>query len=304
MKDTIMSGINRLDIKQLRVLKLLLQERNLSKVANIMGLTQQAISEQLKKLRYTFDDPLFIRSSNGVIPTLFAESLEPKIHKILSEIELLLSEEVFNPKNLQGIFRISTSDYALMTVLPKLLKRIHQEAPDLKIILRDFESDNLSQLMVNGEIDMVMTFPEFIPETYPSMLLFQDKHICVAGIDSPYLNQQFTLEALSKLPQLVISLSRANLKGSHDAWFAKKGLKRHIVMSIPSFSAAPDIINATNTIAFLPSRLLPHPKVNPLLISEYPPHFDIIVAWHHRLNNSPVNNWILGLLKEIFVNPH
>ena len=119
-----MNGINRLGIKQLRVLQLLLQERNLSKVANIMGLTQQAISEQLKKLRHTFDDDMFIRTSNGVMPTQVAENMEHQVNQILADIDNLIAGEQFNPAALSGVLQISSSDYALVTILPMLLKQV------------------------------------------------------------------------------------------------------------------------------------------------------------------------------------
>ena len=70
-----MNGINRLDIKQLRVLSSLLELQNLSQVARKMGLTQQAISEQLRKLRDLFEDPLFIRQGNSMVATPKAQGL-------------------------------------------------------------------------------------------------------------------------------------------------------------------------------------------------------------------------------------
>ncbi|MBA6416893.1 MAG: LysR family transcriptional regulator [Cognaticolwellia sp.] len=295
-----MSGINRLDIKQLRVLQLLLQERNLSKVAHIMGLTQQAISEQLKKIRHTFDDEMFIRTSNGVIPTQVAEKMEHRVNQILADIDNLITGEKFNPAELSGILQISSSDYALVTILPMLLTQVNALAPNLKVIIRDFESDNLNQLMVTGELDLVFTFPEFIPENYPNKRLFEDHHVCVTGNNSIYRGKKYSLLELAQLPQIVISPSRPNLKGSHDSWFAKQGIKRHILMSVPSFSAASTIIEATNTIAFLPSRLLPDPKLVAIEIEQNPPKFDVIVAWHQRSNNNPLHLWLLGLLDNIF----
>lgn len=298
--DTIINGINRLDIKQLRILQLLLQERKVSKVANLMGLTQQAISEQLKKLRNTFDDEMFIRTSNGVIPTQFAENMEHKLNKILSDIDSLISPENFDPKSLSGVLQISTSDYALVTVFPILIKIINAEAPNLKIIIRDFESDNLHQLMVTGELDLIITFPEFIPDNYPSMLLFKEHHVCVTGINSTLEDKIYNLSEIAEMPQVIVSPSRANLKGSHDAWFESKGFKRNVIMSIPSFSSAPNIIEASNTIGFLPSRLLPNSKVVPVKISESPPSFDVIASWHPRSQNNPLHKWLLNILKENF----
>lgn len=296
VKDTIISGINRLDIKQLRVLQLLLQERNLSKVANVMGLTQQAISEQLKKLRNTFDDEMFIRTSNGVIPTHAAEKMEHKVNHILSKIDNLIVGERFNPAELSGVLQISASDYALVTILPMLLKQVNKQAPNLKVIIRDFESDNLNQLMVTGELDLVFTFPEFIPENYPYMRLFEDHHVCVTGKNSIYRDKKYSLKEIAQLPQIVISPSRPNLKGSHDSWFAKQDLKRNIVMSLPSFSSASSIIEVTNTIAFLPARLLPDDRLIAIEMEESPPSFDVIVAWHKRSENNPLHRWLLDIL--------
>jgi DNA-binding transcriptional LysR family regulator len=281
------------------VLQLLLQERNLSKVANLMGLTQQAISEQLRKLRNTFDDEMFIRTSNGVTPTHVALKMEHKVNNILSDIDNLISGDQFNPAELSGILQISASDYALVTILPMLLKQVNQQAPNLKIIIRDFESDNLNQLMVTGELDLVFTFPEFIPQDYPNIRLFEDHHVCVTGINSIYRDKKYSLKEIAQLPQIVISPSRPNLKGSHDAWFATKGLKRNILMSVPSFSSASTIIKATNTIAFLPSRLLPDPKLVAIEIEENPPSFDVIVAWHKRSQNNPLHQWLLSILEEM-----
>lgn len=299
--DTIMIGIKRLDLKQLRVLKLLMEERNLSKVAQKMGLTQQAISEQLRKLRYTFDDELFVRSNNGVIPTPFSYQIEPKINHIIDNMEDLFTEEKFDPATIKGTFNISTTDYALITVLPIFLSKLRKQAPFLKVIIRDFESTDLIRLMSSGEIDLLLTFPEFIPETLNTQLLFEDHHVCVAGRNSCHLKREYSIKEVSELPQIIISPSRPNLKGSHDIWFAEKGLKRNIIMSVSSFSVAPKIIKETDSIAFLPSRLLPHPDIKPINLKTQLPSFKVIAAWHKRLEKSPINNWILALLNEQYL---
>ncbi len=297
-----MNNINRLDLKQLRILEALLQERNLSRVAHKMGLTQQAISEQLRKLRELFDDRLFIRQGNGMVPTPLAEGLEERVHHILREVEALLTPVKFDPATYHCEFSISATDYAIQAVLPQLLQVVRREAPELKIIVRDFESDNLHQLMVSGELDLALTFPAFIPDSLPYLKLFDEQHICVAGAGSDLANRSLTLAEVAALPQLVISPSRANLRGSHDDWFARQGLERNIVMSVPSFSAAPDLIAATDMVAFYPSRLLPNDKVVALELDTQTPQFEVIAAWHSRSNHSPIHNWILEQLKMLFNN--
>lgn len=102
----VMNGMNRLDIKQLRVLQALLDLQNLSQVARKMGLTQQAISEQLRKLRDLFDDRLFIRQGNSMVATPKALAMRQPIDEILKQLEVLLEPEVFTPQTYKASLRL------------------------------------------------------------------------------------------------------------------------------------------------------------------------------------------------------
>ena len=296
-----MNGINRADIKQLRVLDALIEERNLSRVADKMGLTQQAISEQLRKLRDLFGDRLFIRQGNGMVPTPLAEDLGSKVKQVLKDIEGLLNPQQFNPANYQGLFYISATDYAIQAILPQFLAVIRESAPGLKLVVRDFEIDNLNQLMMAGEVDLALTCPTFIPPTLQTTVLFEERYVCVAAKNSPLLGRTVTLNELASHPQLIISPSRPNLRGSLDDWFALQGLARNTVMSVPSFSAAPDVISATDMIAFYPERLLPNNKIEKVIMDIETPKYDVIAAWHNRANNSPVHEWVISQLQESLV---
>ena len=294
-----MNGISRLDIKQLRVLHALLDLKNLSQVARKMGLTQQAISEQLRKLRDLFDDRLFIRQGNSMVATPKALSLQQPISHILAQLEALLEPELFTPKTYKGVFTISATDYATQALLPQLFKITRRDAPELKLIVRDFASDNINQLITAGELDLLITFPEFIPDNLTYVTLLEEQHLCITGCNNELAKVPLTLVQIAAYPQLVVSPSRANLRGSHDQWFAARGLKRNIVMSVPSFSAVPDILHTTDMIAFYPARLLPSSKVKQLEVEALPPIFQVIAAWHPRTNDSPIHRWIIEQLQSL-----
>lgn len=294
-----MSGIDRLDLKQLRVLVGLLRERNVSRLAEQMSLTQQAVSEHLRKLRDLFEDRLFIRQGNQMLPTPRALAIGARADQLLRDIESLTQPERFSPSSYQGVFHLSVTDYALQAILPSLLRELRQEAPGLKMVVRDFKTDQIEAQLHTGEVDLALAFPDFVPPSLVTLTLFQDRHIAVAGAESPWLEQHFTLQALAALPQLVISPSKANLRGSHDDWFARQGLARNIVMSIPSFKAAPDLLYTTDMIALYPERLLPNDKVRPLQIAIDLPPFSIIAAWHPRTADSAIHQWVLKKLEKI-----
>lgn len=264
-----------------------------------MGLTQQAISEQLRKLRDLFDDRLFIRQGNSMVPTPKALSMQQPINDILRQLEVLLEPDVFTPQTYKGVFTISATDYATQALLPQLFNLTRREAPNLKLIVRDFASDNINQLIAADELDLLLTFPEFIPDNLSYVTLFEEQHLCITGYKNEFATKVLTLAQIAAHPQLVVSPSRANLRGSHDQWFAEKGLKRNIVMSVPSFSAVPDILHTTDMIAFYPARLLPNSKVKALKVEALPPTFKIIAAWHPRTNDSGIHRWLIEQLRDL-----
>ncbi|MGL4475333.1 MAG: LysR family transcriptional regulator [Shewanella sp.] len=293
-----MSKLDRLDIKQLRVFQALIREKNASKAANQLGLTQQAVSEQLKKLRYVFDDRLFIRKTNGFISTPLAEELSLEIDRLLSEFQALLSPRKFEPATAQGTYVIAATDYAQQIVLPKLLKILRVQSPLLKIMVKDFEANSIDDAMESGKVNLAITFPDFIPASYPSIKLFEERHVCVTAIHSTISKVGTTLAEVAQHPNITASPSRPNFKGSIDDWFKQYGLTRNIVVSAPCFSIIPLYLNITDSIAFLPSRAVADLDLVEITLDEMPNPFDVIMAWHPRSNDDPLQQWVIAKLQE------
>jgi len=292
-----MSKLERLDIKQLRVFQALIREKNASKAANQLGLTQQAVSEHLKKLRDIFDDRLFLRKTNGFLPTPFAEVLSHNVDKLLNDFQALLSPSVFDAKTIDGTFVIAATDYAQQVVLPKLVATLRRESPHLKLIVRDFEIDKLHDLMESGKVNLAIAFPDYIPDSYPILKLFEEQHICVASPNSSIAKTKPTLADIAQYPSIIASPSRPNFKGSIDDWFKTFGLKRNIVVSAPCFSIVPMYLETTDSIAFLPSRAIKGLDLIEIDLKESPDKFDVIAAWHPRYNDDALQKWVISLLE-------
>lgn len=293
-----MSNIDRLEIRQLRLLQALLREQNVSRVAQQVGLTQQAVSDQLKKLRDIFNDRLFLRKSNGLIPTPLAEQLGVKVDELIQGFEQLLEPESFEPKLVNSTYIIAATDYAQQVVLPELLSKMRVQAPNLRVIIQDLDIDNLSESMTTGRVNLVVAFPDFVPSNYPYITLFTENHVCVVAQNSPLVGKNLSLEAIARYPQIIASPSRPNFRGSIDKWFEQFGLKRNIVISAPCFSIVPLYLEATDAIAFLPSKVLIDNKLAIIDLEESPVIFEVISAWHPRLNNDPLHNWVIDLLRD------
>ncbi|MGF1684181.1 LysR family transcriptional regulator [Photobacterium minamisatsumaniensis] len=291
-----MSKLDRLDMKQLRVFQALIREENASKAANQLGLTQQAVSEHLKKLRDVFDDRLFIRKTNGFVPTPFAQELSIRVDKLLIDFNTLLSPTTFEPEKVSGTFVIAATDYAQQVVLPALIAKLRVQSPNLKLIVRDFEIDSLHELMQSGKVHLAIAFPDYIPNSYPIIKLFEEHHVCVASVSASISQTTPSLADIANYPTIIASPSRPNFKGSIDDWFSTFGLKRNIVVSAPCFSIVPMYLETTDSIAFLPSRAIKGLDIVEIPLEKSPDSFDVIAAWHPRYNDDQLQKWVISLL--------
>ncbi len=291
------SKLDRLDIKQLRVFQALIREENASKAANQLGMTQQAVSEHLKKLREVFDDRLFVRKTNGFVPTTFAQELSVGVDRLLIDFNLLLSKTNFVPEKAKGTFVIAATDYAQQIILPSLIAKLREQAPELKLIVRDFEIDNLHELMESGKVNLAIAFPDYIPSSYKVIKLFEEHHVCVASPHASIAQTTPSLEEVATYPTIIASPSRPNFKGSIDEWFGQFGLKRNVVVSAPCFSIVPMYLNTTDSIAFLPSRAIEGLNLVTIPMEQSPESFDVIAAWHPRYNDDPLQKWVTSLLE-------
>ncbi|MBU2869488.1 LysR family transcriptional regulator [Colwellia sp. E2M01] len=292
-----MSKIDRLDLKQLRVFQALIREQNASKAANQLGLTQQAVSEHLKKLRDVFDDRLFLRKTNGFVPTPMAESLSIGVDKLLNDFTALLSPTSFDPKTITGTFVIAATDYAQQIVLPSLISILRVQAPMLRLIIRDFELDKINELMESGKVNLAIAFPDYIPDNYPVVKLFEEHHVCVASPNASIAHKNPSLAEIANYPSIIASPSRPNFKGSINDWFKTFGLKRNIVVSAPCFSIVPMYLETTDSIAFLPARAIIGLDLIEIKLEFYPDKFDVIAAWHPRYNEDALQKWVISLLQ-------
>lgn len=116
-------NLERVDLNLLIYLDVLLREKNVTRAAEQLGVTQPAMSNILRRLRNLFNDPLLIRSSEGMTPTERALELQPRIRDALADLSMILEPRTeFRPYTSNRVFRIMTSDYAEATLVPRLVK--------------------------------------------------------------------------------------------------------------------------------------------------------------------------------------
>lgn len=298
------NDIRTLDLNLLKALDALLDEGSVTRAAQRLSLTQPAVSGMLTRLRDYFGDPLFVRTSHGMVPTLRANELAMPVKQILTDIAILLKPMQFDPMTAELTYTIVATDYALKAVVVPLMAALKQRAPNIKIAVRPVDNERMYQQLSRGEVDLALVTPQTTPDDLHGRSLYEEEYVCVARSHHPLAaNSEMTLEQFCKQEHILVS-TEGHFTGVTDEALAQLNLTRRVGMSVNSFQVIPDILRLTDMIAVVPHRMVL--TNNDLIILPLPlkiPGFTKSMAWHERTHRDPGHQWIRALCVEVSQHP-
>ena len=300
---------NRLDLNLLRVFGAILETRSLTVAASTLGLTQSAVSNQLARLRDAFDDPLFVRTSEGMVPTTRALAIADPIRKSLVAIRFCLEEQLgFDPAVSDRTFRIFMSDVGQMVFLPRLLERLARVAPLVNIDTVQVPASRMRDMALeSGEVDLAMGYFENFDGSFRQQMLFEERYVGMVRRSHPTIHDTLPLDIFLNTPQLVYQ-PRGGGHGFQetavDQAFAVAGTPRRVAVRAAHAMGVTYIVSTTDLLVVVPSRLAAAcrelAEVSVLALPVDIPKFQVKQHWHERFHQDPGNCWLRGLVAELF----
>lgn len=288
-----MSDIKNIDLNLLKAFDALMETRSVTRAAERLNLTQPAVSGMLTRLREAFDDPLFIRTQRGVLPTPRAESLALPLRQALRDIQALLAPNSFVPATAAMTVTIAATDYAQKAVLLPFMSLLRHEAPDIRISVRPVDLPALGQQMETGNLDMALVTPDMALDTMRSRKLFDEVYVCIMREGHPAARAPLTPDLFCALDHALMSHDGSKFRGATDLALEEMGRSRRVVAVVPSFLVLIDLVRHSDLIAMLPSRLVA--DRGDLVIQSPPipiPGFTKVLTWHERLQGDPAQKWL------------
>ena len=309
---TMSTKLNRIDLNLLVYLDALLRERNVTQAAHQLNLSQPAMSNGLRRLRDLFDDPLLVRTSDGMTPTERALELEPQVREVLMNIEQAVQpRSAFAPEQAQRVFRIMASDYAESTLLPAVLGKLRVQAPGLTLDI--MTPSDVSFLDVErGKVDMVINRFDSMPQSFHQIHLWNDSFSCLLSPENPVL-ADFTLENYLQAKHIWVSKTGMGVGvgvdpddvqrlGWVDSALARLGKKRQIRVFTRHYQAAMTLAEQNDLIVTLPTRAARLKRNNPRVVLRNPPldipPLELKMAWSPLLQHNPANRWLRKLIAD------
>jgi DNA-binding transcriptional LysR family regulator len=307
----IMQSINendfsRIDLNLLVVLLVMYEVRSVTQAANRLYLGQPAVSAALKRLREMFDDPLFVRASNGMTPTPRAEQLVQQCSPLMQDLHrVIFTQQPFNAAQDSYSFRIGMSDWLEHWLMPDLLAELACTAPNIEVKVVAADPWQAIPLMEQQQADMVITVGN---ET--SRDLTREK-ILRAGFSTLWHRQQIALDAPLTLKQFVsydhaLVSYRGVSESALDRQLQQQGLARRVRYVTPHFSTLPMLLKRLPLFATVPQGLVQSWRtlydLNAAPVPVSMPDYDVSLLWHNARSEDAANRWLRDTLRTLVHN--
>ncbi|GAM03673.1 LysR family transcriptional regulator [Novosphingobium sp. MBES04] len=293
----------RYDLNLLPIFVALMEERNVTRAAQRVGMTQPALSNALSRLRVMLQDQLFIRERYGIQPTPIALELAPTIAESLAKLDdAVLGQQAFDPAKAERVFTIAPNGYVEFVLVPAVVARLQKIAPGIKLRLTPYGNDLAETGVVSGTTALVLGRIVDPPDNLVVQHLMEESLACAVRADHPTVADTMTRAQFEALKHVNIMPPGRMRAGLFQA-LAQQDLKREVAISVTNFFAVAEMVAATDYCATLPSlicqRLRQDPRLKVLPTPVDLGTFPVEMAWHVRYRQDPAHRWLRGLIADV-----
>jgi DNA-binding transcriptional LysR family regulator len=296
-----MEGIDMIDLATINVnllvaLDALFSERSVTRAGKKIGIAQSSMSHALSSLREIFDDPLLVRSPEGMIPTPRGEQLEAPLREALEQLRKAIEATTeFEPASASARFSVASDEIQQVILLPRLLQTLHERAPGIFLHTEPpSDAETSYQRLRTGELDFALGRFDSPPGGIHREMLSTDRVIFLARKGHPRVKKVLSKERLKKEPQLPSSLMSLLERRQDGPYF---------VATTPHLLASLFIVSQTDIITATVERVARMYKDKLGLVILPPPialpAADTHIIWHERTHHSSAHRWLLELLMEL-----
>lgn len=303
---------NRIDLNLFKVFDAILQTQSVTVAASNLGLTQSTVSNALNRLRDALGDPLFVRTTDGMMPTPRAEEIAGPIRETMAQLRQALEHHLgFEPPSAERTFKLFMTDVGQLVLLPKLLRAAAESAPHISIHTVQVPPFRMREsALENGDVDLAVGYFEDFEGPFHRQRLFTEELVCMVRSGHPEINGELSLEQFLRAKHLVYLpagsgyAARENLI---DGVFQYHGLRRHVAVRVAHFLGVWNMVSDGEFLVVLPRRLAELcATMAPMQIVKAPiplPSFDVAQYWHVRFHHDPGSKWLRGQIAALYGAP-
>ncbi|WP_137819792.1 LysR family transcriptional regulator [Pseudomonas sp. 2FG] len=292
-------NLNKVDLNLFIVFDAIYTEANLTRAGQIVGITQPAVSNALARLRETFNDPLFVRTAQGMVPTPMAQNIIGPVRNALSLLRVSVQESrIFTPLQANKTYRISMTDLTEEVILPPLFQRLRRLAPAVQIESFLSKRRETTKELAAGRLDFAVDAPLNTDPQVRHVKLLADRYVCAIRKGHPLAKDKLSLDEYMSLTHIHISSRRSGL-GYVDLTLGKMGIQRKIALRSQHYLMASMVMQQTDMAMTVPERFARSHDLHYVGLPVEVPPVETHLYWHESTDQDPANRWMREQLIEL-----
>lgn len=296
-----------LDLNLLRVFDEVMTERNLTRAAHNLAMTQPAVSNALRRLREVMGDELVRRSGYGVEPTAAALALWPTVRDALHMLRESLAPGAFDPSSAHNAFRLAMADATAAKLVPGLMDIFESEAPGANLRVLPLTTRDPRDLLESGTVDLAIGhFPGVLAELgalhlqehnphFQHQRLYDGEYVVVMRRDHPLAGKPLSLDTYCAARHLLVSFSGRPF-GFVDEALAALSRQRRVVLTVNQFFTAGRVVATTDLLTVLPRHFVGATGMeDELALCDLPlqvPDVHVDSLWHRQATHNTAHRWL------------
>ncbi len=290
----------KIDLNLFTVFDAIYTEQSLTRAAEVLNLTQPAISHALKRLRDAFGDPLFQRQNNRMAPTPVAKNIIDDVQQALRLLNATTQvSQQFIAKSSTRAFKVSLHELLESSYLPPLMHDIGNIAPKVTLNSVRINRNDLSIMLASGDIDLAVDILLPVGKDIYHQQLQQDEAVVLARANHPHIHKQLTRQTYLAQQHIIVS-SRSSGLSLEDFELSRLGLQRNVGLRCKHHFSACRVLENSDMLLTLPK------SVATILATRFAvqvynlpidlPSIDLHLYWHKNADRDPANQWLRSLM--------
>lgn len=290
------------DLNLLVYLDLLVRHGSATRVAEVLGVSQPAVSAAIRRLRSMTEHPLFVRSGRELAPTAYALSLQQQFAPLLRQWQMMVDREAgFDPAVSDRCFSILASDYTQYLFLPLLARRLATQAPGVSLRVIPSNPYRGVQLIEQQQVDLGIGYYRNVPPQLRLRPVLEEPAVCVLASAHPALDC-FDEHAYASAGHIAITVENAAYSATLDRVLAAHKIKRRIAIAMPSYVSAAHVVEETEYVATLPRSIAQFAAktadiaIRPCTVEL--PSLDLSMLYHVSTETDAASQWFQRVVLE------
>jgi DNA-binding transcriptional LysR family regulator len=287
----------KVDLTMVQTLKALFDTGQVSKAAERLGVSQPAVSQNLKRLREYFGDPMFVRCGNRLQPTPRAVALQPTVLRVARDVDLISQHpKNFDPATATREFVVSFTDIAEVMVLPRLCGAFVRDAPGCKLLSVRPSIRHMREALEQGELDLAAGTLHGGPDvSLRQQRLGEYTFVCLTALRGHWSRKAISLSDFCSAPHVMVPRTSDSVDPIAQR-LEEQGIHRRVALTVANHVAAAGAVEQADLLFTAPQHVAAHlAKMFRLRVHTLPIDLGTIVTrivWHERFHHDPAHMWL------------